>query len=160
MADGILIKAEETEGERLGRAFVHWKSWHETYTGIVDPTFLDGLTLPVCQDISRQNTDGILIAKDGEQVVGFVGVGPCRHADLPDAGEIYALYLLRGYQGRGIGRRLMEAALRQLRDYSRVAVTVLEQNQSAIRFYTSTAVSAATAARRRSHWERPSPSCA
>lgn len=130
-----IIREEKSEEELLGRAFVHWKSWHETYTGIVAPAYLDGLTLPVSQEISRQNTDGIRIALDGGRVVGFVGFGPCRHADLPDAGEIYALYLLRSHQGRGIGRRLMEEALRQLGDYPRVAVTVLKENHSAIRFY-------------------------
>ena len=33
----ILIKPMETEDEIRGKAFVHWKSWQESYRGIVDP---------------------------------------------------------------------------------------------------------------------------
>ncbi len=30
------IKRMETEEEIRGKAFVHWKSWHEAYPGLVD----------------------------------------------------------------------------------------------------------------------------
>ena len=33
----LILKPMETEEEIRGKAFVHWKSWQESYRGIVDP---------------------------------------------------------------------------------------------------------------------------
>ena len=79
-------------------------------------------------------TDGILIARDGDRVVGFVGYGD-RGEEAPGVGEIFALYILSEYYGTGLGRRLMEAGLERLRDYPRVCLWVLKENARAIRFY-------------------------
>lgn len=131
----ITIKKMETEQEKRGKAYVQWKSWQETYTGLVDQRFLDELTLEKCEEITSAYPAGVLVAIDGERVVGFIGIGPCRHADLSGAGEVYAIYLLRDYHGRGIGKELMRAGLEELKAFSRVAVTVLKNNKKAIRFY-------------------------
>lgn len=32
----ITVKAMETDAEIRGKAYVHWKSWHEAYKGLVD----------------------------------------------------------------------------------------------------------------------------
>ena len=37
----IIIKRMETDEEIRGKAFVHWKSWHETYPGFVSQEYLD-----------------------------------------------------------------------------------------------------------------------
>ena len=42
----------------------------------------------------------MLVAKDGDKVVGFVGYGKCRYDDLFNAGEVFALYILREYYGK------------------------------------------------------------
>ena len=47
--------------------------------------------------------------QDGD-VVGFVDWGINRHAQWPHDRELYAIYLLPSYQGRGLGRRLFQAA--------------------------------------------------
>ena len=56
-------------------------------------------------------------------------------ASLTDCGEVYAIYLLEEYQGRGIGYRLMCEACEKLKTYDRIALWVLEGNEKAIRFY-------------------------
>lgn len=71
----ILIKRMETEREIRGKAYVHWKSWQEAYPGLVRHEFLDRLSLEKCEQIAFGWQDGMLIAKDGENVVGFVGYG-------------------------------------------------------------------------------------
>lgn len=35
-----LIKPMETEAEMDGKGYVHWKSWQETYTGLIDQEYL------------------------------------------------------------------------------------------------------------------------
>lgn len=132
----IVIKKTETDSEIRGKAYVHWKAWQEAYAGIVPQTYLDRRTLEKSEANAFRWRDGnTLVAKDGERVVGFACYGPCRNDDLPDAGEVSAIYILSEYYGQGVGYRLMREALNQLSAYSRIAVWVLKDNQRAIRFY-------------------------
>jgi len=62
-----------------------------------------------CVETARRWPDNILVAKDGERVVGFAAYGAYRDASLPGYGEVYALYVLAEYYGRGVGRALMDA---------------------------------------------------
>ena len=75
----IVIKKMETDAEIKGKAYVHWKSWQEAYSGIVDQRYLDSLTLDKCEKIAFRRTDNVIIAKDGDSVIGFVGFGKYRN---------------------------------------------------------------------------------
>ena len=125
----------ETDSEIIGKAYVHWKSWQEAYPGIVDQRYLDSLTLDKCEKIAYRWTENIIIAKDGDSVVGFVGYGKYRNDELENTGEVFAIYVLSQYYGKGIGYRLIQAALSELADYPKIAVWVLKDNKRAIRFY-------------------------
>lgn len=131
----ILIKKMTDDSEIKGKAYVHWKSWQETYTGIIDQSFLDDMTLEKYEARATQGIDYTLIAKDDGRVIGFVVYGQYRSEELLDTGEIYAIYLLADYYHRGIGLKLMNAALEQLKAYKQVAVWVLKDNRRAINFY-------------------------
>lgn len=130
----ITIKKVETEDEIKGKAYVHWKAWHEAYIGIVDQDYLDSLTLEKCEAIAHRWTDGILVAIDHGRVIGFAGYGD-RGAEAPETGEVFAMYVLSEYYGRGIGQLLMAAALEQLKGYQQICLWVLKENRRAIRFY-------------------------
>lgn len=131
----IVIKPMETEEEMLGKAYVHYTSWQETYAGLIDAEYLAGITLEKCEKIARKWPDHLLVAKEGERVIGFAGYGPYRDDTMPGCGEVYAIYVLRQYHGQGVGPALMQEALARLTDYDRVAVWVLRGNERAIRFY-------------------------
>ncbi len=130
----IVIKDMETDEEVRGKAYVHWCSWQETYPGMMDGAYLAARTLEKCEEKAFRWRDGILVAKDGERVAGFVGFGAAGDS-LPDAGEVFALYVLPEYCGQGVGGALMDAALERLRQYRRVCLWVLKENARAIRFY-------------------------
>ena len=129
------IKPMETEAEIDGKGYVHFKAWHETYTKLVDAAYMSGMTEEACRRIAHKRTDHILVAKDGERVIGFVGYGASRDAGLSGCGEIFALYVLAEYQGQRVGYALMNTALEKLSDYRRIALWVLKGNDKAIRFY-------------------------
>lgn len=131
---GIILKKMETDEEIKGKAYVHWKSWHEAYPGIVSQDYLDRLTLEKCERMAFSWPDNTVIAKDNGIVVGFVCYGD-RGEEAPDVGEIFALYVLADYYGKGVGRRLMDAGLEHVRDYSQVILWVLKENRRAVRFY-------------------------
>ncbi|MBR2790788.1 MAG: GNAT family N-acetyltransferase [Eggerthellaceae bacterium] len=129
-----IVKPMETDDEKRGKGYVHWRSWQETYPGLIDQAYLDTMTLEKSVDIAFRWPEGTLVAKDGSRVIGFCAYGECRDEDLPGAGEIYAIYVLAEYYGMGVGRALMDAALARL-DNPQIAVWVLAGNSRAIRFY-------------------------
>ena len=124
-----------SESEVMGKAYVHYKSWQEAYRGLVDDEYLDAHTPEKCVKIAKRFPDGILVAKDGERVIGFVGFGKYRDETLPGAGEVYAIYVLAEYHGQRVGYELMKAAVERLGDHERIALWVLHGNNRAIRFY-------------------------
>ena len=130
---GIILKKMETE-EIKGKAYVHWKSWHEAYTGIVSQEYLDKLTLEKCEKMAFSWPDNIIVAKENGNVIGFVCYGD-RGEEAPDVGEIFALYVLADYYGKGVGRKLMDVGLEQIKHFSQVRLWVLKENRRAIRFY-------------------------
>ena len=130
----IIIKKMETDEEIRGKAFVHWRSWHEAYPELVSSDYLDRMTLEKCETLAFRWKDNILVAKDNGKVVGFVGYGN-RGTEASDTGEIFALYVLSDYYGTGLGLRLMEEGMRRLVQYKRICLWVLKDNRRAIRFY-------------------------
>ncbi|MBQ4573712.1 MAG: GNAT family N-acetyltransferase [Clostridia bacterium] len=132
----IIIKPMESRAEIEGKAYVHYKSWQETYAGLVDEGYLANMTYERCLAIAEKFPDRLLVAMDGERVVGFVGYGAYRDGSMPGCGEVYAIYLLAEYQGRKIGYELMKAACEKLADYPKIALWVLKGNRRAIDFYT------------------------
>ena len=110
-----------------GKAYVHYTSCLETYTGLMDPEFLAASTLDKYHAIALRFVETTLIAELDGRIVGFGCWDP--------KGEIPALYLLRDAQGYGIGRRLLEAMLERLSDCKQVRLEVLEGNDRAIGFY-------------------------
>lgn len=130
----IIIKKMETEEEIKGKAYVHWKSWQEAYPGMIRQEYLDRLTIEKCEQIAFNWQDGLFIAKDGDRVVGFVGYGH-REEDMPEVGEVFALYILSEYYGKGVGLLLMKTALDCLNDYAEICLWTLKKNKRAIRFY-------------------------
>lgn len=131
----IIIKKMETEAEWLEKAQVQWQAWQETYTGLVDQSFLDALSVEKLAEKRPRGGEDILIAKDGSQVVGFVVFGAYGDERQTEMGEIYAIYILRAYYDRGVGYALMKAAVSRLRNCARIALWVLKGNERAIKFY-------------------------
>ena len=134
----MIIKRLETKDEIKGKAAVHYQAWKEAYVGLVNQDFLDRRTMEMSLQSAQWAFDnGIAtsIAKDGERVVGFVDFGHYRLDGLHDAGEVYAIYVLKEYYGKGIGYALMKRAFDALSEYPQTAVWVLTGNERAIRFY-------------------------
>ena len=124
-----------TDEDMDGKGYVHWKSWHETYTGLIDPAYMERITLEKCVDMAHRWPQNMMVAKDGDKVIGFVGYGEHLDDTLTDCGEVFAIYVLAEYYGQKIGYALMNAAFEKLAAYKKIAVWVLKGNDRAIRFY-------------------------
>ena len=122
-------------------AHVHVASWRSTYRGLLADEFLDSLdTNTIAERWARllgENSGGVYVASDGENVVGFASGGRERAGEDGYAGELYAIYVLREAQGQGHGRRLIEAVVGGLRELGLgdMIVWVLRDNASGRGFY-------------------------
>lgn len=126
-------------------AAVRVATWRSAYEGIVPAAYLAAMD-PVAQGARRRDrfgtrpgTDYEYVAARRGRIVGFVHVGRYRDEDrpCPDAGEVYALYVLPDSQGTGAGGLLLDAAVAHLRDrrMTPVLLWVLRDNAPSRRFY-------------------------
>jgi ribosomal protein S18 acetylase RimI-like enzyme len=82
----------------------------------------------------------ILVAEEGAALVGYVEFGAVSIPEVearPGDQELDRLYVETTLQGRGLGRRLLDAALRdpRLAGARRVYLQVWEANERALRLY-------------------------
>ena len=79
----------------------------------------------------------LLVLDFGDKIAGYVSYGRNRVPALTYSGEIFELYLAPEYQGGGFGRRMFEAAQKDLADhgYRSFLVWALADNERARAFY-------------------------
>ncbi|HLR14744.1 MAG TPA: GNAT family N-acetyltransferase [Bacillota bacterium] len=131
-------KAQLTDAYDL--AVVHVASWRTTYQGIIDEAYLSAMSvedkLNQWEMILRDG-DVFVVENEEGKIIGFGGVGPERTGSFTgyDA-EVYAIYLLYPYQGKGIGRALLKRLAEFLLDeeYTSLLIWVLAENPS-VHFY-------------------------
>ena len=128
----IIRHAPPTDATAIAK--VHIDSWRSTYTGIVDDGYLKSLD-PVTKAAwwAKAIAQGAVVhvaVVDG-QIVGFANGGKNRE-ERKYEGELYALYLLKEYQGKGIGTLLFDAVVSELKSkgITSMIVWVLRDNPS------------------------------
>ena len=130
----LTIKQMETPEEIEGKSLVHWQTWREAYDDLLPAEFQETITLERCRLFSQKYLENTLIAMDGVKVVGFISYGNFRDETI-QAGEIFALYVLKDYYGKGVSEKLMHAAFAALDHFSEIYLWVLKDNKRAIAFY-------------------------
>lgn len=116
---------------------VHIRSWHESYKGLMDDQVLESLEdkrqdrLASRQAEFLQGPTSHYGVADLGPLVGFVNYGLARDKTC-GRGEIYAIYLLKAYQGQGLGKAMMAYACKALVDMAchDLVVWVLADNPS------------------------------
>jgi GNAT superfamily N-acetyltransferase len=137
MNDPVIIRAATLE-DLPGIARVHIDSWRSTYTGIVPDDYLTALSYADSEarwqrwlnDTERRMI--VLVAVQGDRVIGFASGGNERDGGREFTGELYAIYLFREAQGQGTGKRLFDAMASALRErgHNSLLIWVLAQNPS------------------------------
>lgn len=69
-----IIKKMESEDEINGKGYVHYKSWHETYTGLIDMGYLERHTLEKCTAIAHKRLENIIVPSIPETVKRSISV--------------------------------------------------------------------------------------
>ncbi len=117
-AEKIVYRKANVE-DALAVAKVHVESWWKSFARIVPQEFLDTLTVEKREQAFRQRFDDANYkmfvaesAKDG--IVGFADFGAARESDFAFEAELYAIYLLREFQGKGIGEHLFRLCQKEM----------------------------------------------
>lgn len=138
----LMILREATPADIPVIACIHVDTWRSTHQGIVPDAHLAKLSYErransweQIFEHSAQNGDFTDLAEAGE-VIGFANGGFERTHDPIYKGELKAIYILKRYQGQGVGRKLVQAVAKRLAEtevYS-MRVWVLAENP-ACQFY-------------------------
>jgi GNAT superfamily N-acetyltransferase len=121
--------------QEISKAYA--ESWKTTYEGLVPDLFVKGMTVAAAVKIFNESlqSDGYsyflhVAETPGGRLVGFADGGKERSHPENGMGELYAIYLLKEFQGKGIGRQLFKASVKSLLQsgMNTMIVWVLEQS--------------------------------
>ncbi len=141
MAQPLIRPARDDESAVI--AVVHDTCWRDTYTGMVPDSAITGSRLAdrgalwtALLALAANERCGH-VAEDDGRIVGCAWGGPEESGDPLYRAELLGLYLLRDYRGRGLGRRLLGAAVGSLRaqGYPNLLLWALADNTAARGFY-------------------------
>lgn len=137
----MLIRPAEPE-DALGVARVHVRAWQAGYRHLLPHDYLAQLRPEeraqrydfATHDIRRPMT---IVAVDDGAICGFATTAPSRDSDVPDHGELCALYVDPDGWGRGIGAALIATTRRRLVElgHQHAMLWLLAGNHRGERFY-------------------------
>lgn len=122
-------------------AKVHIKAWQETYGGIISQQYINSLNYE--EKVEKWNSniakkDNIVLVAEDEAcgIVGFAFCGINNEIEYKYDMDFHALYLLKEYKRRGIGKKLFKAMKKEVLQlgYESLIVWALEDNPN-IKFY-------------------------
>lgn len=125
-----------------GVAKVHVDSWRTTYKGIVSDEFLASLSYEKSEErwgnrlANNSAGYGMFVAVNEEgQIIGFADGGRERSGDSTYDGELYAIYLLKEHQRKGVGRQLFHYVVSYLASNHLHAMLIWVLNENPSRYF-------------------------
>lgn len=107
-------KAVSTDA--LGITIVNVYTWKTQYTGLLPDELIDLRIREIKQNSDKiknriKNGTKYYVVEEENCIIGFCSFGESRDEKYKEYGEIYALYLLEGFQGEGLGRKFFDLAI-------------------------------------------------
>ncbi len=115
--------------------YVHYKSWLETYRGIVDDEYLDNLTLDSRIEKVHLYIDRCFVAEVDNRVIGFAAYIDTPNDEEENTLEVSAIYVLKNYLNFGIGKSLIRECINANPEKDRLSLWVSVLNKNAIIAY-------------------------
>ena len=140
MVETLITIRNAREDDAQGIADVHDAAWRDAYRGIIPGRELEKMIArrgPRWWHSAIVRKSRLVVLDFDETIGGYASYGRNRVPSMPYGAEIFELYIAPEFQGLGFGRRLFEAARRDLGEhgYSSVIVWALADNERAIGFY-------------------------
>lgn len=117
------------EGDIAGVARVVVDAWRSTFAGRLPADFLDGMLYAQQEQRHRRtfatpDTSYHVATADGA-IVGFASGGPTRRPEFSHENELYAIYILPGFQHRNIGSTLFRYVVSDLHQSGRTGLVAV-----------------------------------
>ena len=112
---------------------INIKEWKNTYKGIFPDKYLENLSERKEESVKKckNKINEYIVCKINNQVVGFLRFGRNKKGYNDNYAEIYALYIDKDYQRKGIGTALINFAFENLTpNYKYVLISTLVQNDA------------------------------
>lgn len=131
----IIRKAKEEDAKDI--AYVNTYTWLTTYKGLMPDELLEERVKTIDDRVPKiinaiKTKDNFYVALDGNKVVGIMSYGKSRNQDYIDSGEIKSIYILKDYQGLGLGKSLFMTGIKELLNmgFNSMILNVLEGNDA------------------------------
>ena len=134
MINGIIVrKAEKEDVRQIAEILV--EDWQKAYRGIIDSDFLDSMSADQRYEIEIKRYQKFVVAADGREILGYAWLEMT--GDEPADCEIVALYVMYSYRNNGIGKLLLQYAIKYFRESGkeRMIIWCLKENDESRRFY-------------------------
>jgi GNAT superfamily N-acetyltransferase len=136
-----------TNEDDLGIRDVQVQTWKSTYSGMIANDVLAEITVDrpprrtKTPDPALTDSRRAFVAEDSQgKIIGFAVGGLARSKDWGYQSECWAIYVLKEYQGHGVGKKLLQQLAHELsKKYENMIVWSLEANGSSHKFYESLA---------------------
>ena len=129
--DAIALRpVRPADASAVARVYVD--TWRDAYRGLIPQAYLDSMSHALHERRWRQAFAAGgwgFVAELDRRIVGFASGGRCRSRGRW-SGELFVLYVLPPWQGRGVGRALFDATYFELarRGHPDMLVWVLSTN--------------------------------
>lgn len=85
----------------------HYYCWQETYRGLIDDIFLDGMSETKNRErFKALSAQYMYVLEEDEKIIGFFDVSLAQESFA--SYEVQGLYLRKAYHGMGYGRQIMD----------------------------------------------------
>lgn len=140
MVETVISIRSAREDDARDIANAHDASWRDAYRGVIPGRELERMVArrgAVWWQSAIRRGSRILVLDFDDSIGGYASYGRNRVPALPYGGEIFELYLVPEFQGLGFGRRLFDAARRDLASHglNSTLVWALADNERATGFY-------------------------
>lgn len=123
--------------DRFAISRIYEESWKFAYRDIIPQSYLT--SIPAGRWVSNLDKEGmhtLVLIEDGT-FIGTSSYCKSRFPDFDGFGEIVSIYLLPSYMGKGYGKILLDAVIKELAQlgFHNIFLWVLEENLRARKFY-------------------------
>jgi len=134
MINGVIVrKAEKEDVRQISEICV--EDWQKAYRGIVDSEWLDSMSVDKQYEKEIKRYQDFIVAADGNRILGYAWLQA--EGDEPADCEVVALYVRYSYRNNGIGKLLLQYAMKYFRESGkkRMIIWCLKENYESRRFY-------------------------
>jgi ribosomal protein S18 acetylase RimI-like enzyme len=137
------VRIGKTVEDAKAIAFIHSEAFKATYKNIIHSSYLDKISpesryKSAVRRLQREDLLCLIVVEiETGKIVGFADFGPNREKSIDADYELYAIYLLKEFQGLGAGQLIFQYGVRHLSQLNckKMMISVLEKNKAAQFFY-------------------------